>query len=86
MSSEELWSLTMEEYCARDDCYFEEQKRWDLRLGQMLSVYVNGHLKEGASPHTAGSFFGYSEDDGPDHEMTPEESIAHAKAMFERRA
>ncbi len=49
------------------------------------SVYVNAHLKEGADPVSAGDFFGYAKESEPDREMTPEESLAHVKAMFKAK-
>ncbi len=85
MSSEEFWSLTYEEFYAREDRHFEEQKRWDLRFGVGPSVYVNAHLKEGADPVNPGDFFGYTTESEPDREMTPEESLAHVKAMFQAK-
>jgi hypothetical protein len=87
MSSEEFWSLTWEEYLARDERFLEEQQRWDERFGIMPSVYVNAHSKEGAKPKHAGFFFGYPEPTrkpvgDSEREMTTEQQIAAWRVAF----
>jgi hypothetical protein len=85
--SEEFWSLTFEEYFAREDRFFETEKRKDLRFGAIISTIANWsgkQLKEGAPLLTAESIFGHeaSKETQEDVEMTPEQTIAHVKAMF----
>lgn len=60
------------------------QKRLDLRFGVVASTYINTKQKQGATPIKPGAFFGHPdpEDEGPDFEMTPEQTVARVKAMM----
>lgn len=84
MSSEEFWQLTHDEFDARVEAYQRVEKRWDLRFGVIASTYINTKLKQGTTPIKPGSFFGHAdaEDEGPDFEMTPEQTVAHMKALM----
>lgn len=91
MASEEFWSLTWEEYLARDERHLEEQQRWDERFGLIASTQINCNLTEGAEPKHAGFFFGYPRPgeaasglpaSDPTREPTPAESIAMMQARF----
>ena len=84
MASEEFWSLTFEEYFAREARYLEQERRWDLRFGMVGATFINWsgkQLREGSPPVTAEALFGYSldEDSGEDYEMTPEDSIEQVR-------
>ncbi len=81
-----MWSLTWEEYYAREERYQEEQQRWDERFGLMPSIYTSVHSKEGEKPKHPGFFFGYAEPKkavmGPTQELTTAQQIAAWRAAF----
>jgi len=81
MSVAEFWELDYERYYARLDRWEAQEYRWDLRFGTIASAYLNSKQKEGATPVSAGAWFGYADPEDPeeDYEMSVEDTVAFLK-------
>lgn len=75
--------LTIRQFQALHDRFEERERRMDRRFGMLMSLYQSTHLKEGAEVKQPEEWFKSAE---PDYEMTPEETIAAARGMFDPSA
>lgn len=80
MTSEEFWSLTLEEFDARLERHKEAEKRTDIRFGMFCSVYINSKLKQGARQYQPGEWFGHHK---PEPEQSDDQMLAFMRAFSE---